>query len=117
MADRCVRQLPEAVVEVEIPGYTGKLKVCAMSNPVCTLIIGNDLYQELTVPDDEEESDSVEFIAGSQLIFKNSAYQTPIVTESVHVSTIKENEKVESGAAVQTRHQVREEAKSKRSLK
>jgi hypothetical protein len=117
LADRCVRQLPEAVVDVEIPGYKGKLKVCAMSNPVCTLIIGNDLHQEMTVPDDDTDSDSAEFIEGSQLIFENSAFQTPLVTGSVPVSTIREDKEVDSGAAVQTRHQVFEEAKSKRSLK
>ena len=90
LADRCVRKLPNAVVNVRIPYFEGPLKVCVMTNPVSDLIIGNDLYAD--DKNDDSDDDSVNIgdeclnLTRSTLIFDNSKYQKPLV--SVNISPV-----------------------------
>jgi hypothetical protein len=83
LADRCVRQLPNAVVNVQIPNYEGPLRVCVMSEPVSALIIGNDLYASEEKSDEFDDiinDDEIQNVPKSTLIFDNSKYQKPLFT-------------------------------------
>jgi RNase H-like domain found in reverse transcriptase/Reverse transcriptase (RNA-dependent DNA polymerase)/Integrase zinc binding domain/SCAN domain len=88
LADRTVRHLPNALVTVNIPGYTGILKVCTMKDPVCDLIIGNDWNER---PEDrkkvEVEDEEVYTVEDGTLIFENTKFQEPLST------VLKPNEK------------------------
>ena len=80
LADRTVRHLPNALVSVIIPGYTGMLKVCTMKDPVCDLIIGND-WNERSKDGQKEGEDEEEYtVDDGTLIFENTKFQEPLST-------------------------------------
>ena len=76
LADRCVKHLANAIVNVKIPGYSGPLKVCALDALVCDFIIGNDWMEtgkEKELETDEEEEEIEEsLLVGQTFIFENS---------------------------------------------
>src|SRR5664279_619131 len=82
LADRCVRQIPDAIIQVEIPEYKGPLKVSVMKNPVSDLIIGNNWFNETSAVNNTvdilDESDPE--VDSGTLIFENSEYQEPLIT-------------------------------------
>jgi len=80
LADRTVRHLPNALVSVNIPGYTGMLKVCTMKDPVCDLIIGNDWNDRPEDRQKEAEDEEVYTVEDGTLIFENTKYQEPLST-------------------------------------
>ena len=81
LADRCVRQLPNAVVQVRIPGYEGPLKVCVMADPVSDFVIGNDIYSSKNDIGDQvsEMSDEDNEMQNETLVFENQSVQKPLV--------------------------------------
>ena len=90
LADRCVRHLPNAVVQAKLPGFEGPLKVCAMDDPVSDLIIGNDLYSNDCQSDNENEDDfdgdDESGVASQTLIFENSKHQSPQITTGININ-------------------------------
>ena len=88
LADRCVRHLPNAVIQAKLPGFEGPLKVCVMDDPVSDLIIGNDLYSNDCQSDNEKEDDfdgdDESGVASQTLIFENSKHQSPQITTGVN---------------------------------
>jgi len=76
LADRSVRHIPNAIIDVKLPNYEGKLHVCVMSSPVCDFIIGNDWDRNVSQDDDEID---IGLDSGS-IIIENSSLQTPIAT-------------------------------------
>jgi hypothetical protein len=146
LADRCVRYLPEAIVQLRSPCYVGKVKVLVMKDPVYPLIIGNNVFQcdkstESIVSDDNEDQRPVI----KTVIFENSSRVEPnlrmnsVETGPLHVKqkssdilTQTISQPVNSGtvdcdqsqdshsdnaAAVQTRAQVKAESRAIRPLK
>ena len=81
LADRCVRQLPNAVVQVRIPGYEGPLKVCVMTDPVSDFVTGNDNYSSKNDISDQasEISDEDNEMPNETLVFENQSVQKPNV--------------------------------------
>ena len=82
LADRCVRYLPEAVVTISSPCYSGQTKVLTMETPVCDLIIGNNIFEEereKNIPDSEPDSQECKTTIHKTIIFENSSKMDPKV--------------------------------------
>ena len=50
LADRCVRFYPEVSIDISSPCYSGTIKALALKNPVHTLVIGNNIFQNDFTP-------------------------------------------------------------------
>lgn len=136
LADRCVRHLPEATVQLKCPCFNGSVKVLVMDEPVYPLIIGNNVFEtnSETVRDDSS-TDEVEdeMPVMKPLIFENSAFiesknktvlemQPMVIDKSKTVSYETDRGKIAYHdnavvSAVQTRAQEKKEAQSVRPLK
>jgi len=87
LADRCVRRLPNAIVQVKMPGYEGPLKVCVMADPVSEFVIGNDIYSKQNdISERESElNDEANIVPIATLVFENHLVHKPLVTLPVRI--------------------------------
>jgi len=85
LADRCVRRLPNAVVQVKMPGYEGPLKVGVMADPVSEFVIGNDIYSKQNDISEQESEldDEANIVLNKTLVFENHLVHKPLVTVPV----------------------------------
>ena len=72
LVDICVKNCPQAVVEVDTKYYKGRLPVVCMERCIYNLILGNDIYELTSERCDVEQSQAEGAKTIVDMIFENS---------------------------------------------